>query len=212
MVKRNIFLDYGELIAKQEFNRDTLYRAHNLALDYLNSNHPNLVSLDNLAGSHNQVILRYLEARKDGTEWSMERIISQVIGALNISDSHVSSLVNIYKLNDHDYSLLPDAREVLLEIARSRKLGIISNLPHNSLIHELEDFELLDLFDTLTISGVVGYRKPHPAIYQSALAKAQTRPEESTFVSHDKDEVKGAERVGMEGILVKSIKEVVGML
>ncbi|MEK6932945.1 MAG: HAD family hydrolase [Nanoarchaeota archaeon] len=212
MVKRNIFLDYGELIAKQEFNRDTLYRAHNLALDYLNSNHLNLVSLDNLAESHHQVISRYLEARKDGTEWSMQRIISQVTGALNISSSHVLPLVNIYKFNDHDYSLLPDAREVLLEIARSRKLGIISNLPHDSLINELEDFELLDLFETITISGRVGYRKPHQAIYRVALAKAQVEPAESTFVSHDGEEVAGAERVGMEGILVKSIKEVIGML
>jgi len=45
----NLFLDYGGLIVDYNFNRDTLLRAHNLALDYINSFDGDLISLDKLS-------------------------------------------------------------------------------------------------------------------------------------------------------------------
>ena len=56
-----------------------------------------------------------------------------------------------------------------------------------------------------------GYMKPHPSIFESALALLDVGAEESVMVgdnlSHD---IEGARRVGMHGILVQRSTDGVG--
>jgi len=208
---KKLFFDYGGLIANYEFNRGTLFRAHRLALDYLNSLNGHKINLTQLAKAHEQTIQTYLTARKDSSEWHMNKIMRLLLSNLGLnSNVSVSKVSEIYKQNDHDSTPYPDTKRVLTELAKNRTLGIISNLPHDSLIYELKRDKLLDLFETVTISFEVGVRKPHPKIYQEALRKAKVTPAESFFISHDKEEVRGARKLGIESLLVKSIKEVIG--
>ena len=208
---KKLFFDYGGLIANYDFNKGTLFRAHRLALDYLNSLNRHKINLTQLAKAHDQTIQTYLTARKDGSEWSMNKLMRLLLSNLGLnSNVPVSKVSEIYKQNDHDSTPYPDTKRVLTELAKNRTLGIISNLPHDSLIYELKRDKLLDLFETVTISFEVGVRKPHPKIYQEALRKAKVTPAESFFISHDKEEVRGARKLGIESLLVKSIKEVIG--
>ena len=46
----------------------------------------------------------------------------------------------------------------------------------------LEDYGVRQYFDDVTLSSVVGYRKPHPYIFQVALCQARLQPEECAFV------------------------------
>jgi len=208
---KKLFFDYGGLIANYDFNKGTLFRAHRLALDYLNSLNGHKINLTQLAKAHEQTIQTYLTARKDGSEWSMNKLMRLLLSNLGLnSNVPVSKVSEIYKQNDHDSTPYPDTKRVLTELATNRTLGIISNLPHDSLIYELKRDKLLDLFETVTISFEVGVRKPHPKIYQEALRKAKVTPAESFFISHDKEEVRGARKLGIESLLVKSIKEVIG--
>lgn len=208
---KKLFFDYGGLIANYDFNKGTLFRAHRLALDYLNSLNGHKINLTQLAKAHEQTIQTYLTARKDGSEWSMNKLMRLLLSNLGLnSNVPVSKVSEIYKQNDHDSTPYPDTKRVLTELAKNRTLGIISNLPHDSLIYELKRDKLLDLFETVTISFEVGVRKPHPKIYQEALRKAKVTPAESFFISHDKEEVRGARKLGIESLLVKSIKEVIG--
>ena len=212
--EKKVFLDYGGLICDYQFNRTTLFRAHEFVLDYINSQDNCKISLDRLAQTHDNIIQSYLRARnKDSSEWRMDKIMDLVLSNLELNGNvSISKISEIYKLNDHDVVPFSCTSQVLTKLAEKRKLGIISNLPHNSLISELKDFNLYNLFDTITISSEVGYRKPHPKIYLSALKKADAKPEESIFISHEEEEVAGAEKVGMRGILVKSLSEVIGAL
>lgn len=208
---KKLFFDYGGLIANYDFNKGTLFRAHRLALDYLNSLNGHKINLTQLAKAHEQTIQTYLTARKDSSEWRMNKIMRLLLSNLGLnSNMPVSKVSEIYKQNDHDSTPYPDTKRVLTELAINRTLGIISNLPHDSLIYELKRDKLLDLFETVTISFEVGVRKPHPKIYQEALRKAKVTPAESFFISHDKEEVRGARQLGIESLLVKSIKEVIG--
>jgi len=210
--ERRLFLDYGELIFNYNFNKDTLSRAHKLALSYINSLNGHQISPRTLGGAHNKAIQVYLTARKrDNSEWKMSKIMSLMLENLGIN-ADVSELEDIYKLNDHDSRPFPNMNATLQQLSKNHKLGIISNLPHDSLITELGNYDMLDMFDTITISCQVGYRKPHPAIYNEAMNRANTKPENSIFVSHDEEEVEGANNVGMRGILVKSLEEVIGQL
>jgi putative hydrolase of the HAD superfamily len=46
----------------------------------------------------------------------------------------------------------------------------------------LQEYGVRQYFDDITLSSIVGYRKPHPKIFQIALSQAQLRPEECAFV------------------------------
>ena len=210
--KPNLFLDYGGLIFDYDFNKRTLQRAHKLALGYINSLGGEEVGPQGLETAHNRAIEVYLQARqKDNSEWTMNQIMGLMVRNLDVC-ADVWHLGDIYKFNDHDSTPYPHSKKVLRELVGKYKLGIISNLPHDSLITELENYSMLDMFNPIVISYQVGVRKPHPTIYREAMKRVNTTPENSIFVSHDAEEVEGAENVGMRGILVKSLEEVMGVL
>ncbi len=205
--KTNLFLDYGELIFRYDFNRKTLLRAHKLALQQLNSQNSS-ISLERLSEAHDDAIQLYLRARQDGSEWSMHKIMKLMLDNLNLNgEVSPEEIAETYKLNDHDAYPMPTTKETLPELAKIGKLSIISNLPHDSLIYELKDYNLLNFFSTITISYQVGHRKPHPRIYQEALRRARVTPQESIFISHDEEEVDGARIVGMSGLLANDLGE-----
>jgi len=212
MKKPNMFFDYGGFLFNYDFDRQTLFRAHDIALRHLNSEGLNF-NLDQLSKAHNEAINTYLEARRDFTEWPMDKIMTLMLGNLGIHSADLTSQMSeIYKLNDHDSTPKGNSLKILNDLALTKKLGIISNLPHDSLIYELERYGMKGLFDTITISYEVGVRKPHPRIYTEAMKRANVKPGDCLFVSHDDEEVNGARAVGMEAVLADSLEEMIGVL
>jgi len=66
----------------------------------------------------------------------------------------------------------------------------------------LERCGILDCFRTITDSGLVGYEKPHPAIFEAALRGMDVAPEQSLYVGdmYSVDYL-GATQAGMQAIL-----------
>lgn len=212
MERKNLFLDYGGLIFNYDFNRETLQRAHRLALSYINSLRSSEVSTQALETAHNKAIKAYLQDREGNkSEWTMNQIMSLMVSELGIN-ADVELLEEIYKLNDHNSFPYPHSRRVLDELSKEYKLGIISNLPHDSILIELKREKMVDMFNPIIVSYQVGVRKPHPKIYQTAMQMANTTPKKSIFISHELEEANGAKKVGMRGVLVKSLEEVIGIL
>ena len=101
------------------------------------------------------------------------------------------------------FFLYDDVAPVLRELAtRGLKIGLISN-SHRCLASFQEHFELRGLITAAVSSSEHGYMKPHPSIFEAALALAGAGAGESLMVgdsvTHDID---GARRVGMRGVLV----------
>ena len=101
------------------------------------------------------------------------------------------------------FHLYDDVPPVLNELARRGvKIGLISN-SNRCLSSFQQHFELEGLITVAVSSSEHGYMKPHPSIFEAALALAGTTAAESVMVgdsvSHDID---GARCVGMRGILV----------
>jgi len=102
------------------------------------------------------------------------------------------------------FFLYDDVTPVLRELAaRGVQVGLISN-SHRCLSSFQEHFELHGLIAAALSSSEHGYVKPHPSIFESALKLLGVGAAESVMVGDSlSQDIEGAQRVGMRGILVQ---------
>lgn len=103
------------------------------------------------------------------------------------------------------YYALAASTHALLEALRNRglKLALVSNTasPEWLLRPVLERQGLIERVDAVVLSSEVGKRKPHPAIFERALADLDVRAEEALFVGDRLEaDVAGASRAGMKTV------------
>ena len=104
----------------------------------------------------------------------------------------------------HHFHLYDEVEAVLRELAaRDLKIGLISN-SHRKLDDFVEHFQLRGLVGGAVVSSAEhGYCKPHPSIFEAALARAGVEARAALMVgdslTHD---VHGARAVGMRGVLL----------
>ncbi len=101
------------------------------------------------------------------------------------------------------WEVAPGTRPMLAELKRrGLKLGVISNWDQR-LPLLLERLDLADPFDTFAISAIVGAEKPHPRIFETALAALGVAAERALHVGDSRrDDVEGALGVGMQALLL----------
>ncbi|MCS7106128.1 MAG: HAD-IA family hydrolase [Candidatus Aenigmarchaeota archaeon] len=111
------------------------------------------------------------------------------------------------------YVKLYKNRKKVLEKVKSKgiKIAILSDTVH-PLRWRLELFAKLGLkkgkhYDKLFLSNLLGYEKPHPKSYLKVLKYFEVKPEETLFVGHDKEEMKGAENVGIKAVFWKEFQK-----
>lgn len=80
------------------------------------------------------------------------------------------------------------------------KLAALSNTipPHADYLKTLGVFEN---FDVVILSNEVGLLKPDPKIYELILQRLDVNPEETIFIDDDPNYIKGAEKVGIKGLV-----------
>jgi len=103
------------------------------------------------------------------------------------------------------YYSLAASTHALLEALRNRglRLALVSNTasPDWLLRPVLERQGLVERVDAIVLSSEVGKRKPHPEMFERALAELEVRPEEALFVGDRLDaDVLGASRAGMRTV------------
>jgi HAD superfamily hydrolase (TIGR01662 family) len=103
----------------------------------------------------------------------------------------------------HHFTLYEDVADVLRAIhATGVQIGLISNT-QRSLASFQTHFELEGLFSAAVSSADHGYMKPHPSIFESALAQVGVAPAQAVMVgdslAHD---IEGARQLGMRAVLV----------
>lgn len=103
-----------------------------------------------------------------------------------------------------DYMCCTDATYDFIKSLKRQgyKLYIISNMtPH--FIERENKFKVLSLFDGKVYSAPIKLLKPDPAIYEYCLKKYNLKAEESLFIDDLKDNVLGAQKVGIDSFLYK---------
>jgi HAD superfamily hydrolase (TIGR01509 family) len=95
----------------------------------------------------------------------------------------------------------PGTREALERIAQRHQIAVISNAD-GKIAELLGRCGIADCFRTITDSGIVGHEKPHPRIFETALASVGAQPAESLYVGDVYAvDYRGATGAGMEAVL-----------
>jgi putative hydrolase of the HAD superfamily len=99
------------------------------------------------------------------------------------------------------YEDVPASLEALA--AADIRIGLISN-SHRCLDAFQDHFDLEGLIDVAVSSSQHGFMKPHPSIFEAALKLAGVSASEAMMVGDSlTQDVDGARRVGMRGVLVR---------
>lgn len=102
--------------------------------------------------------------------------------------------------------VLPETPQVLEALrAQGYFLGVISNSV-GTMEEQLGRLNLAGYFSTVLDSAVVGVEKPHPAIFQMALARVGAAPSEALFVGDTyATDIGGAQLAGLRGVLIDRV-------
>lgn len=93
-------------------------------------------------------------------------------------------LAGMWEVTYYHRELRPNVKETLRCLSdRGYRLGVISNTASlYSVFDVLEGYGIRGYFETVTLSSVTGYRKPHPAIFEIAMREMCARPEDCIYV------------------------------
>src|SRR5713226_4515053 len=101
--------------------------------------------------------------------------------------------------------VFPDSKRLLERLSKRRiKLGIISNVSsHDVAVEILRKVGLLEYFDKVVTSALVGIRKPDPGIFLYALMQFKLQPRETVIVGDsERHDVWGGTITGMKTVPV----------
>jgi HAD superfamily hydrolase (TIGR01509 family) len=132
--------------------------------------------------------------------WQM--FYAQLLDELDISDANIhASLVEATRHSANWCEIRPGTCEALQRIGQRYPIGVISNAD-GKVAAVLERCGIARCFQSITDSGVIGYEKPHPAIFEAALRTLHADPQQSLYVGdvYSVDYL-GATRAGMQAIL-----------
>jgi HAD superfamily hydrolase (TIGR01662 family) len=134
-----------------------------------------------------------------GFWWTFHTYLLQ---GLNLSDDAMRDAFVVNTQNSANWDqILPGTREALQRIREQYAIAVISNAD-GRIDAVLRRCGIADCFASITDSGLVGYEKPHPAIFAAALREMNAEPAESLYVGdvYSVDYV-GAQNAGMDAVL-----------
>ncbi len=172
------------------------------------------------------------EALADRLGWSTRDLAHLIFGHIDdfriqlgkISpEEHYANIANKLGIPESDVPMVIDEffagdkldRELVDYIRMLKKehiTAVISNytIILRSKINEL--WKIGDVFDELIVSSEVGILKPAAGIFQIALERTGTRPEESVFIDDFIENAEGAQRAGMHAILFQTPEQTMSEL
>ena len=97
--------------------------------------------------------------------------------------------------------ILPGTREALDRIRQKFRIAVILNAD-GKIENILSRCGIADCFENITDSGIVGFEKPRPEIFEAALKAMNVRAEQSLYIGdvYSVDYV-GARNIGMDAVL-----------
>ena len=158
--------------------------------------------------TYRQVNRRFMDqATVDGRETHNRLWVAgalQVLGhAVSPSDACVERAVEAYfEPFVRSCQLIPGTYDMLTALAGRYRLGLVSNFTHPPAVEQiLARVGLEQFFDEIIISGRLGVRKPHLAIFGELTRLLALTPAEIVFVGDElQADIIGAQKAGMRAV------------
>ena len=164
-------------------------------------NHPSLGQWQNLERRTKREFDKLvLEGQVDHGFWW--NFYGYLLEEASVSDDNLRSTLVKNTQNSANWDQIRHGtRESLDRISRAYSISVISN-SDGRIVEVLGRCKIADCFQSVTDSGLIGYEKPHPAIFEAALRTMQADPEESLYVGdvYSVDYL-GARNIGMQAVL-----------
>lgn len=183
---------------------------------YVRSMHRRLVELgiarsyENLMEAHNKAAQKYRKIRVDTCREIDNRVwVADALKELGY-DANPEDQLLVHAVDAYfspfiaSLRVAPRAFSVLSKIGKCLSVGLISNFSYSKAIREaLRKLHLDRFLDVIVISDEVGWRKPHPKIFQIFLDELKLDHDEAIYVGDDlKYDIEGAKAAGMKTVLV----------
>ena len=122
-------------------------------------------------------------------------------------NERIKTAINVYfegYLNA--LKLRPFAKSTLQKLSQNYNLGLVSNFTYAPVIYAgLRKLKINGFFSVVIVSEAVGWRKPHPKIFQEALKRLSAKADEVVYVGDTPvEDIQGAQQLGMKTIFIPS--------
>lgn len=181
---------------------DTLYKSAEMEAAYPQKLVELMAATRHISTDEAKSLLREITEKLKATEKHVTKVRAAAEFGLSRAEVHEKAFCMV---RPRDYLTEDKAlNEVISQLARHYRLGIISNLKRS---HMLEVFEALglspDWFSLMVTEDIVTDIKPHPEPFLKAIELAKCRPEECLYIgdSPTKD-MRPAKEVGMKTVLI----------
>ena len=151
----------------------------------------------------------FKQREKDLLETTYSSVLRDVLsskGYGNLSERILrNALDRLFAVTQTNWVLEDDALPTLKKLEESGyKLGLISNAGDDKDVQQLaRGFRIASYFDFILSSAACSYRKPHPRIFELALANWYLLPSEAVMVGDNLfADIRGAKSVGIYGIWI----------
>ena len=97
------------------------------------------------------------------------------------------------------------AHELLTALKQQYRLGMITNGVSDIQWTKIKSLDFADYFDVILISGELGFGKPQARIFELALDKLQTSPDDTVMIGNSRArDIQGAHNAAIRAILINS--------
>jgi HAD superfamily hydrolase (TIGR01662 family) len=152
----------------------------------------------------------FSQREKDLLETTYTYVLLELLkdkGYTHIPDEVIrKALDQLFAVTQTNWVLEEDTLPTLKRLEQNGyRMGLISNAGDDQDVHQLiRRFEISQYFDFILTSASCSYRKPHPRIFELAIANWYFLPTETVMVGDNLDaDIRGAKSVGMYAIWIK---------
>ena len=152
----------------------------------------------------------YRENKISQKELRLQRLI-QTFNSMNIQikQNELNEISNLYIENLSKFTHLFDgANDLLKHLKKNYRLHIITNGFHKVQNFKIKNSGLKPYFNFIFTAEKVGFKKPHPKIFETAMNNAGSTPYKSLMIGDSFEaDIKGALKLGMQALHFNSHNE-----
>lgn len=105
------------------------------------------------------------------------------------------------------FTLNPEIEELISSLKNKYRLLCLSNTNSWHFEYCMQKFPVLKLFDSFILSYKVGKTKPDSTIFEEAIKKAATLPDECVYIDDVPEFVETASKLGINGIHFRTVRK-----